>query len=105
MLPGMAIKTRLNRLELRLSTPHQQWSFDEEMANAQALSRWLDDQGFADCLAAIEARVRPPLRLEGFLADQAQHDPRRRAWRRVEAALDEGGLPAEADVVLVSGAS
>ena len=52
--------------------------------------------------AALEAGESGPEGLEKLLREQAAYDPKRRAWARIEAALDAGQLPHDADLSLVS---
>lgn len=105
MLAGMHIKQRLKRLEKAIAASSSEpQGFEAAMANAQAMWSWLDDNGFDDCLAAVEAKATPPIGLERLLASQAKHDPRQRAWKRVERALDTGELPEDADVAVLCAA-
>jgi hypothetical protein len=99
----MAIAGRLKRLEAILARkggPRQK-TFDETLADAAALWAWLEDRGYPDCLAALEAGETGPEGLEDMLREQATYDPHRRAFARIEAALDAGRLPVEANVKLM----
>jgi hypothetical protein len=98
----MAIKGRLTRLEAILARdggPGRR-TFDRFMADHVALRAWLDDCGYPDSLAALEAGETGPAELQDLLREQATHDPHIRAWARVEAALNEGQLPDDADLRL-----
>jgi hypothetical protein len=96
----MNLRARLERLERRLP-PAGLPTFGELWALYGHLLAWLDRHGHADCLAALEAGTAPPAGLKELLHEQAAHDPRRRAWARIEAALAEGRLPDAADVALL----
>jgi hypothetical protein len=100
----MAIKGRLKRLEKAASGAmevERQKSLYQATADFERLWAWLNERGFADCLAAQEAGETGPAGLEEQLREQAAHDSRRRAFSRIEAALQAGRLPDTADVELI----
>jgi len=99
----MALKSRLSRLENALARNHEpgRRTFDEVMANHAALVAWLEKHGYQDHLAALEAGETGPEGLEDLLREQAAHDPKSRAWARIEAALDAGQVPGDADLRLI----
>ena len=76
-------------------------SFYQAMAELDRLCAWLNERGYVDCLAAQEAGETGPAGLEEQLREQAAHDSRRRAFSRIEAALQAGRLPDTADVELI----
>jgi hypothetical protein len=61
------------------------------------LPRWLEERGYPDHLAALEAGETGPEGLEDSLREQARHDLKHRAWERFITALDAHQLPKEAD--------
>ena len=100
----MAIKSRLKRLEKAAGDTmegERSKSFYQAMAEFEKLSAWLNERGYADCLAAQEAGETGPAGLETLLCEQAARDWRDRAWSRIEAALDVGQLPDAADIDLM----
>jgi hypothetical protein len=70
---------------------------------ALALFSWWGEKGYADCLAAVEAGETVPNGLEDVAQEYAEADRKRRAFCRIEAALDAGQLPNDADVRLCCG--
>ena len=100
----MAIKGRLKRLEKAASGAmegERQKSFYQATADFERLWAWLNERGYADCLAAQEAGETGPAGLEELLCEQAARDLRDRAWFRIEAALQAGHLPDAADLELI----
>jgi hypothetical protein len=99
----MAIKSRLNRLETIVAAKNEPgWkTFEEAMADWVRLWDWLDERGYKDCLAALEAGETGPEGLEELLREYAAYDPKHRAWARIEAALDAGELPDDADLEMM----
>jgi hypothetical protein len=51
----------------------------------------------------VERGETGPEELEDFLREQAAYDPKRRAWERIESALNANQLPDDAYVRLHSG--
>jgi len=100
----MAIKSRLTRLEKALAARNEpgRKTFDEAMADHAVLDAWLEERGYPDHLAALQAGATGPEGLQDLLQDQAVYDPKRRAWARVEAALDVGELPDDADLKMMA---
>jgi hypothetical protein len=96
-----SIRARLQRLERQHPAPRQR-TFAQFMADHAALYAWLEERGYPDHLAALEAGESGPEGLEKLLREQAAYDPKRRAWARIEAALDAGQLPHDVDLRLVS---
>jgi hypothetical protein len=96
------LHTRLARLEREQPT-RGQLTFAEALDRYLALCAWLNERGFADPLAALEAGEIGPEGLEDLLREQAAYDPKRRAWARIEAALAAGELPDDADMRLHCG--
>jgi hypothetical protein len=77
-------------------------SFAQNLARHERLWDWLEERGYPDHLAALEAGESGPEGLEDVLREQAAQDPRHRAWARIEAALAAHELPAEADLRLLA---
>jgi hypothetical protein len=98
----MSIRTRLERLE-RQRTNQDQMTFEQALQRYDRLLSWLNERGYVDALAAVEAGENGPVGLEGLLREQAGYDPRRRAWERIEKALDAGELPDDADLRAMPG--
>ena len=100
----MSIKSRLNRLETVLACNGEpgQRTFDKAMADFDALCQWLEERGYHDCLAALEAGESGPEGLQDLLREQAAYDPKRRAWAHIEAALDAGELPDDAHLKMMT---
>jgi hypothetical protein len=100
----MAIKTRLNRLEAALALKRKasgRKTFDQAFEEFLALNRWLGQRGYADALTAVEAGETGSEGLSDLLREEAAYDHIRRAWKRIEKALDSNELPADADVRLL----
>jgi len=97
----MSIRTRLERLE-RQRPNKGQLSFEEIVERYCRLLAWLDERGYADALAAVEAGEKGPVGLENLLREQARYDPKHRAMARFEQALNAGQLPDAADVDLLA---
>ncbi len=103
-----ALRRKLARIETGLRTralsppTASRLTFDQAFEAYRRLDAWLKERGFADALAAVEAGEAGPAGLEDSLREQAGYDPRRRAWVRVEKALDAGVMPDDADLQLVS---
>ncbi len=95
-----SIRARLERLERRRPPPGR-LTFEQAMDRYLRLLAWLDERGYADALAAQEAGESGPEGLQDLLREQAAYDPKRRAWARLEAALNAHQLPDEADVELI----
>ena len=101
----MTLASRLKRLETAIQFETRcegRKTFEQALADFYTLHAWLDEHGYADCLSALEADASIPEELEEPLREQAAYDPRRRAWARIEAALDAGQLPHDVDLRLVS---
>jgi hypothetical protein len=97
----MAIKSRLKRLETAVAGNGEpgRRTLEQFLNDHDALSAWLGERGYPDHLAALEAGESGPEGLKDLLREQAAHDPQRRAWVRIEAALyGAGQLPCEADL-------
>ena len=96
----MAIANRLKRLETAVARNHEpgQRTFEQFMADHLRLFAWLDERGYPDHLAALEAGETGPDGLESLLREQAAYDPKRRAWKRIEKALNAGQLPDNEDL-------
>jgi hypothetical protein len=97
----MNIRRRLERLE-RQQPNEGRSSFEQAIARYQHLVSWLQERGYADALAAIEAGERGPVGLEDVLREQASYDPGRRAFARIQSALNSGKLPDIVDMQTVS---
>src|SRR5882762_10126600 len=91
----MSIRTRLERLERQQP---KKLSFEELVDRYYQLLAWLEERGYADALAAVEAGEAGPIGLEKLLREQAGYDHKRRAFARIEQALDAGQLPDDADL-------
>ena len=91
-----SIRARLQRLERQHPAPRQR-TFAQYMADHAALYAWLEERGYPDHLAALEAGESGPEGLEALLREQASCDTRRRAWERILAALDAHQLPDDED--------
>jgi hypothetical protein len=97
------LKARVFRLEAAagLGKPGQR-TFEKFVDDHLALDRWLEEKGYADHLAAIEAAETGPAGLEDILREQAASDPARRAWARMQKFLrGEGERPSAADMDLL----
>jgi hypothetical protein len=98
----MVLAVRLRRLETALfanGEPRRR-GFEQFITDHVALSIWLEERGYPDHLAALEAGEVGPSGLTDLLHEQAAYDLRRRAGARIEAALAAGQLPDEADLRL-----
>ena len=93
----MNIRRRLERLERQQSNKGQ-LTFEQALERYERLLSWLEERGYADALAAVEAGERGPVGLEDVLREQARYDPRRRAFARITKALDARKLPDDADL-------
>ena len=99
----MTLKSRVARLEaamIRKRTPRQK-TFEDIAEEAGRLQDWLEQHGYSDCLAALEAGESVPADIEEMLRHLATYDSLHRAWDRIEAALAAGELPADGDLELV----
>jgi len=97
----MAFKERLRRLETAVACKIKsvgRKTLEQTLADIRRLHEWRSERGYADCLAALEAGETGPEGLEDMLREQAQYDPKHRAWARIRAALKAGELPDEADL-------
>jgi hypothetical protein len=102
---------RLDRLEKQTPDNEGECSaFEKLLADIGTLSDWLDERGYSDCLAALEAGESGPQGLETMLKEQASHCHMDRAFARVEKAIKPGvklteaeQRQLEADVALVTG--
>ena len=99
----MAIKSRLTRLEAAVAAKNEpgRRTFEQFMADHAVLDAWLEERGYPDHLAALEAGETGPEGLQDLLREQAAYDPKRRAWARIEAAMNAGQLPDDADIALL----
>ena len=98
----MSLRLLIRRVELlERPQPAGQKTFDQALADFVAVDNWLAERGYADHLAAIEAGESGPEGLEALLREYAGYDRRHRAFGRVEAALDAGKLPDDADLRLL----
>lgn len=88
----MRINTRLQRLERQREKPVG-LTFDARMALFGQIDRWLESHGFQDSLQAIESGAEIPSEMLDEIRFQANYDPRRRAFVKIEA-----GTATNADV-------
>jgi len=123
----MAIKSRLKRLENAVggnAKYHSIWDFiagkpvpkgfdparDLDPRHLEAwhllvtIPVWLEERGFPDCLAAVEAGESGPAGLEDLVRERAGYDRKDRAWQRIEAAWHAGKLSDDADLEILHAA-
>ena len=93
----MSMRTRLERLE-RQKSKEGPLTFEQAFERYCRLLTWLEERGYADALAAVEAGETGPVGLENLLREQAGYDHKHRAFARIEKALDAGELPTDADL-------
>jgi|SRR5712691_5041806 hypothetical protein len=67
-----------------------------------SLPNWLEKEGYADALEALEAGETGPEGLGDLLREQAGYDEKRRAWKRMEDSLAVGQLPEDANTRLLA---
>ena len=112
----MGVKTRLKRLEAALIPPRKRVSIWEICLNVPegfdpdrdldpqhrsiwnsmvALPKWLQENGYADALSAVEAGETGPPGLEEVLREQATYDASQKAWMRIDRYLCSGEPPYE----------
>jgi len=66
------------------------------------LPNWLEEEGYADALEALEAGETGPEGLGDLLQEQTGYDKKRRAWKSIEDSLETGQLPEDADTRLLA---